>query len=103
MIEITSNIKTAYRNVFRLARKDHFRVVWLEEDLAYCSRRGKGHGRYVVRFEVNREGRVFVGCKSITGAKCEGEVFKGLCSHSAKVLLRGLPKGRKTKQDLEAA
>lgn len=100
MIEVTRDIRKTFAPVFKVARRDRMRVVWLENDLAYCSRRGKGHDRYLVRFEVSKDGRVSVGCRNVKGAICEGMMFKGLCSHAAKVILRGLAK---KKQEREVA
>lgn len=105
MVEITSDIKKRFAPVFKVARRDKFRIVWLEQDLVYCARRGKGkHDRYLVRFEVTPDETVSIGCKSTTGRTCDGMLFKGLCAHAAAVILRGIPAGRKNKQqESEAA
>lgn len=95
-ISVTSQIKKLYPRSFRLARKDKFRVVWLEDDLAYCARRGKGHERYLVRFTVDANGSVFVGCRTVSGASCKGIQFgDGCCGHIAAVILRWKPKKAK--------
>src|SRR5688500_10332049 len=96
MVAVTKDIKQRYPRSFRVARKDKFRVVWLEDDLVYVARRGKGHERYLVRFRVDENGSVFVGCRTITGAPCKGVEFgDGCCGHIAAAILRWKPKKQK--------
>lgn len=100
MIEITPNLKQDYPRAFELARQDKFRIVWLESDLAYCARRGRNHGQYLIRFfvtpRVNGDPQVKMSCHSITGGRCKWTEFKedGMCAHMASVCLRGTPKGK---------
>lgn len=102
MIEVTPNIIKKFPAVFKVARRDKMRVVWLEQDLAYCARRTKGHDRYLVKFVVSADGRVGVDCHATSGRPCSGMRWRELCAHAAKVILRGVPKGRQ-KQTQEAA
>lgn len=105
MIEITRDIKTKYRKAFRSARKDRMRVVWLENDLVYVARRAKGHGQYLVRFfvvpRVSGDPQIKMQCNTITGGPCNGTRWHEMCSHMAKVILRGKPASEK--KQVEAA
>lgn len=106
MILITPTIKDDYPEAFRIARKDKMRVVWLEDDLAYCARRKKGHGQYIVQFfaipQVSGGRQVKIQCRSITGARCHKMQFNELCAHAAKVILLGQARINR-KQRLKAA
>src|SRR5690349_1150369 len=82
LIPITPNIRKDYPRAFRAARKDRFRVVWLEFDLVYVARRGRNHGRYLVRFFIKDDGSVWVSCRTSTNGSCKGcEFGDGCCGH----------------------
>lgn len=105
MIPITPQFRQKYPDAFRIARRDRMRVVWLEEDLAYVSRRAKGHGRYLISFHVietiNREIEVRVECRHTTGQRCYKAQRDELCSHAAKVILRW--EAKHTRREKKAA
>lgn len=98
MITVTPNLKRDYPRAFELARQDRFRIVWLEPDLAYCARRGDGHGQYLIRFfvvpTVSGDQQVKMRCTSTTGGRCKWTEFHEdePCAHIAAVLLRGIEK-----------
>lgn len=86
---VTPCIKTDYADAFSRARKDRFRVVWLEDDLAYVRRTGPGkHDRYLIRFFVGFDGSVTVNCRTIDNTPCYGCRFRGMCAHIAVAILR---------------
>lgn len=93
MIELSPTIKKDFARAFQLARQDRFRIVWLEDNLAYCARRKRGHGQYLVRIFVvqgiDGQTKVRMRCNMITGAPCKGTEFNDMCSHIAAVILRG--------------
>ena len=89
MILVTKDIQSRYPDAFKTARKDKYRVVWLENDLAYVSRRGSGdHDRYLVRFLVRADGSVWAKCLTIDNAPCKGCYWKECCSHIAIAIIR---------------
>lgn len=89
MATITSNIKRLYPKAFRAARKSKFRVVWLEDDLVYVARRGKGHDRYLVRFVLQGDGGVGAYCRTATNGACDGCRWNDCCAHIAVAIERG--------------
>jgi hypothetical protein len=99
-ILITPDLKIKFAPVFKVARRDRMRVIWLEDDLVYVARRGKGHGRYLVYFIIypGADERVRVDCSSISGDPCHGQQFKGLCAHAAAAILRGQAKANKSRR-----
>lgn len=96
VIEITPDIRRRFSRAFKAARKSRYRVVWLEDDLVYVARRGKGHERYLVRFVLGANGRVSAYCRTTTNGECYGCKWKECCSHIAAVVLRWKPKKVKT-------
>lgn len=102
MIRVHPKIKDEFPKAFRAARKSKFRVVWLEDNLVYVARRGKGHERYLVRFILNETGEVYVYCRTIDNAPCYGCKFNECCSHIAVVLERGKRKATKSQTPLAA-
>lgn len=103
MIRVTPDIKRRYPPAFAAARKAKFRVVWLEDDLVYVARRGKGHERYLVQFVMNGAGQVLVGCRTTTNRECYGCKFKEMCSHIAIVIERWQKKRSRTTSSSLAA
>lgn len=93
MIWITNNIRTRYPSAFRKARRERVRCVWLEEDLAYVSRRAAGHGQYLVRFHTNQTG-VTVECQTLDKDPCKGCWQDRMCIHIAVAIERGITRGR---------
>lgn len=102
MILVTPDIKKKYPKAFRAARKERFRVVFLEPNLAYVARRRKGHGRYLVKLtavaSIDGGQRVGMSCREINGGPCQGYQWKGFCSHLAVVILRSEAKPEKKEQ-----
>lgn len=98
MIQITKGIKRRFPKAFRAARKSKFRVVWLEDDLVYVARRGKGHERYLVRFVMQSDGSVSAYCRTTTNGECGGCRWNECCAHIAVVILRWKPKADSVKK-----
>lgn len=106
MVLITPQLKRKFRSLFRAARKEKIRVVFLEPDLVYVARRAKGHGRYLVKMiavpSITGGHQIQMTCREINGKPCEGYQWKGFCSHLAVVILRTEAKPNK-KQEPQAA
>lgn len=95
MVVIDSSFRTKHASVVRKARTEKIRVVRLESDLYYVSRRAAGHGRYMVKF-FNAE-TVRATCTSVYDEPCRGSWKDRCCTHIAAAVERGIKLGREKK------
>lgn len=106
MVTITPSIKKDYPEAFRIARREKYRVVWLEGDLIYVARRKRGHAKYLVKLfaapSIDGGHQVKMACRSIDNKPCQGSQWKGFCSHMAIVILRSESKPESTRKDQAA-
>lgn len=93
MVRIENNFRDKYRSLARRVREEKIRVVRLEGDLWYVSRRSPGHGRYIVSIEQTKSG-TFATCRQTNGASCPSF---GCCVHIAACVERAIQHGRKLK------
>lgn len=107
MVLITPQLKRKFRSLFRAARKEKIRVVWLEDDLVYVARRAKGHGKYLVKMiavaSISGGHQVRMLCREMNGNSCEGLQWKGFCVHMAAVCVRSEAKADKKQESPVAA
>lgn len=94
MVLFDSNFRAKNREAIKKARSEKIRVVRLEENLYYCARRAKGHGRYLVQLDVTKSG-LFANCRTIRGASCPSY---GCCTHIAAVYERMVAQVFKTEK-----
>lgn len=93
MIEIRNNFRSTYRSAVRKSRAEKIRVVRLEPDLIYVSRRNPGHGQYLVRFFHEGE-TVSAVCETIFNEVCRGTYKKRCCVHIAAAYEKAVRHGQ---------